>query len=70
VRTFVSGAARGIGFFVGFFGCLAAFTAPAAAQGLLLLRDTETERALRLIKMSSRDARVRPGCKKPRLELS
>ena len=47
VKTFLSGAARGIGFFVGFFGCLAAFTAPASAQGLLLLRDTETERALR-----------------------
>jgi predicted Zn-dependent protease len=38
---------RAIAFFCGFFGCLAAFTAPAAAQGLLLLRDTETERALR-----------------------
>jgi len=47
VKTFLSGAARGVGFFVGFFGCLAAFTAPASAQGLLLLRDTETERALR-----------------------
>ena len=47
VIVVLRGAARGIAFFCGFFGCLAAFTAPAAAQGLLLLRDTETERALR-----------------------
>jgi len=47
VRTTLSRVARGIAFFAGFFGCLAAFTAPAAAQGILLLRDTETERALR-----------------------
>ena len=33
-------------FLLSFFGSLAAFTAPAAAQGLILLRDTETERAL------------------------
>jgi predicted Zn-dependent protease len=47
IRTTLSCASRGIAFFIGFFGCLASFTAPAAAQGILLLRDTETERALR-----------------------
>ncbi len=47
IRSTLRGVARGIAFFCGFFGCLAAFAAPAAAQGLLLLRDTETERALR-----------------------
>jgi len=47
LSTAIRGAARAIAFFCGFFGCLAAFTAPAAAQGLLLLRDTETERAMR-----------------------
>src|SRR5471032_1885668 len=47
VIVVLRGAALGIAFFCGFFCCLAAFTAPAAAQGLLLLRDTETERALR-----------------------
>ena len=41
------GFARGLAFLCGFFGSLAAFTGPAAAQGILLLRDTETERALR-----------------------
>ena len=36
-----------IAFFVGFLGGLAAFAGPAAAQGIMLLRDTETERALK-----------------------
>ena len=47
IRAALRGTARAVAFFSGFFGCLAAFTAPAAAQGILLLRDTETERALR-----------------------
>ncbi len=33
-------------FLCGFFGSFAMLTGPAAAQGILLLRDTETERAL------------------------
>jgi predicted Zn-dependent protease len=39
--------ARGLAFLLGFFGSLAAFAGQASAQGILLLRDTETERALR-----------------------
>ncbi|MEI9885228.1 MAG: M48 family metalloprotease [Rhizomicrobium sp.] len=38
---------RVIAFACGFFASLFAFTAPVAAQGVILLRDTETERALR-----------------------
>jgi predicted Zn-dependent protease len=38
---------RGLAFLFGFVGSLVLFTGPAAAQGILLLRDTETERALR-----------------------
>jgi predicted Zn-dependent protease len=39
--------ARYAAFAIGFLGGLAALTAPAAAQGISLLQDTETERALR-----------------------
>jgi predicted Zn-dependent protease len=39
--------ARALGFLLGFVGTFALMAGPAAAQGLLLLRDTETERALR-----------------------
>lgn len=38
---------RVLGFFVGFFGGLILQTGPAAAQGITLLQDTETERLLR-----------------------
>ncbi|MBV9419094.1 MAG: M48 family metalloprotease [Alphaproteobacteria bacterium] len=47
IRTAISRRARGIGFLIGFFGSLLLVTGPAAAQGVVLLRDTETERALR-----------------------
>jgi predicted Zn-dependent protease len=43
----ISRRARGIAFLSGFLGSLALLTGPAAAQGILLLRDTETERAMR-----------------------
>jgi predicted Zn-dependent protease len=43
----MSRCARGLAFLLGFFGGLAAFAGQASAQGILLLRDTETERALR-----------------------
>ena len=47
VKSVLSRRARAIAFLSGFLGSLALLSAPAAAQGLLLLRDTETERALR-----------------------
>jgi predicted Zn-dependent protease len=43
----ISRRSRAIAFLTGFLGSLAFMTGPAAAQGILLLRDTETERALR-----------------------
>jgi len=45
--AFFSRRARPIAFFVGALTGLCALPLPAAAQGILLLRDTETERALR-----------------------
>jgi predicted Zn-dependent protease len=39
--------ARALAFLLGFAGTFALMAGPAAAQGILLLRDTETERALR-----------------------
>jgi hypothetical protein len=41
------GRMRPIAFLACLLGWFAAFATPAAAQGLLLLRDTETERAMR-----------------------
>ncbi len=38
---------RVLAFLIGFFGPLLAFASPAAAQGISLLQDTETERLLR-----------------------
>lgn len=38
---------RAIAFLIGFFGTMGLAMGPAAAQGISLLRDTETERALR-----------------------
>jgi len=46
-KAFVSRRAKALAFLTGFLGSLALLSGPAAAQGLLLLRDTETERALR-----------------------
>jgi predicted Zn-dependent protease len=43
----VSRRGRAISFLTVFLGGLAGLTGPASAQGILLLRDTETERALR-----------------------
>ena len=47
LKATLSRRARAIAFLTGFVGSLALLSGPAAAQGLLLLRDTETERALR-----------------------
>ena len=47
LKTALHRRARAIAFLSGFVGTLALLTGPAAAQGILLLRDTETERALR-----------------------
>lgn len=47
VFSFVARRGRAGAFLFGFLGSLAALTGPASAQGILLLRDTETERALR-----------------------
>jgi predicted Zn-dependent protease len=43
----ISRRGRAIGFVTGFLGALLMTAGPAAAQGIMLLRDTETERALR-----------------------
>ena len=47
LRLAVSRRAPAIAFLTGFLGSLLMTAGPAAAQGILLLRDTETERALR-----------------------
>ncbi len=45
-RRRIANLVRAAAFLCGFFGSFAMLTGPAAAQGILLLRDTETERAL------------------------
>jgi len=45
-RASMARSARGFAFLLGFFGAFTAFSGAASAQGIVLLRDTETERAL------------------------